>query len=52
MRDKQTIVVFCPYVKDCPVKKRQRENGVRVELCVLNYDTSECKLIQTQGGKK
>ena len=49
MRDKQEIVVYCPYVKECIVKQKQKKNSARTELCILNYDTSECKLIQ--GGK-
>lgn len=51
-RDKQEIIVFCPYVKDCPVKQKQKEGVCRTELCLLNYDTSQCRLIQGDNYEK
>lgn len=45
-RDKQEIIVFCPYVKDCPVKQKQKVQACRTELCILNYDISQCRLIK------
>ncbi len=46
MRGIQEIIVFCPYTQNCPVKQRQAEKACRTELCILQYDISQCRLIK------
>ena len=39
------IEVICPYIKDCPVKERQKLVACRTERCILKENYKDCKLI-------